>query len=252
MKNLMIRILVVSLFAALFLSFKQPSWETKDYLSWSEKDCKEVLNTSPWVVKTEFSKSSMLGDSNSRMVNRETGGTVGMQVPFDKKEIKTLLEFRVATAKPIKMAFTRLMLLSDPSNQALKEQVQAMVDRAESKIVFHISFSASPADKTVLKDLTDYFANAKLSDFQGNTYLQTSPDAQVPIVDYWASSPQRPNPVFVFPRTDASGKPFFSGQEEQIELRAVLTPTIKSKLEKYEVRVKVYPQLMKFRDQFEM
>ncbi len=252
MKNAMIRILVVTLFAVFFLASKKPSWETRDYLSWSEKDCKEVLNTSPWVVKTEFSKSSMLGDSNSRMINRETGTTGSMQVPFDKNEIKTVLEFRVATAKPIKMAFTRLMLLSDPSNQALKEQVQAMVDRAESKIVFHITFSASPADKTVLKDLASYFANAKLSDFQGNTYLQASPGSQVPIVDYWASSPQRPNPAFVFPRTDASGKPFFSGQEEEVELRAVLTPTIKAKPETYEVRVKVHPQLMKFRDQFEM
>ena len=91
---------VVQLLAADF-------WEMKDYTMWSEKECMKLLRKSPWAFSESFRTTANLGST-------ETG----------VRETTEIIEFRLLTAKPIRMAFGRLQLLQKPNDEALKEKIR--------------------------------------------------------------------------------------------------------------------------------
>lgn len=238
-------------FEALFLvvvvlsiyAFGADFWENKVYTEWSEKDCNKMLTKSPWAFSNRFRRVQNLGSV-------ETG----------ERETAEIIEFRLLSAKPIRAAFAQLQLLQHQGNEGLKAQIDEHVNASVGdKILVQISYRAEPASSGRLQDLHAFFGRANLATFHGNTYLASSDVLNVAISEYLPWNPQRPNAVFVFPRYDENGKPYFTGEEKTISLRSEFKTSPVERSEpgmpsfgttKYKIYIKMKPKDMVFEGEF--
>jgi len=221
-------LIVIPLLAADF-------WEKKEFTEWSEKDCYKLLRKSPWAFSNSFRNTDNLGSTETG--TRETG---------------EIIEFRLLTAKPVRMALGRLQLLSKPNDAAVQEQIMGYINSPPGEqVLVQIGYRNLVGTSPYIQNLAAFFARANLSTFINDTSLSASDNVHVPISDYLPVSNERPNPVFVFPRLAEDGTPHFTGKEKSISLRSVFeTGQIASK--KYKIFVKMKPKDMMFQGQFEM
>jgi len=178
-------------------------WTEKDYTTWSEKECMKLLRKSPWAFSESFRTTANLGST-------ETG----------VRETTEIIEFRLLSAKPIRMAFGRLQLLQQPDNEALKEQISRYVESpSEDEILVQVSCRSIPAGG-FMQNLRAFFARATLSTFTNTTFLISPEGEHVSMIRYLPWNSERPNATFVFPRLAKDGEPYFTGKEKSIALRA--------------------------------
>lgn len=178
-------------------------WEEKDYTTWSEKECMKLLRKSPWAFYESFRTTENLGST-------ETG----------VRETTEIIEFRLLTAKPIRMAFARLQLLQKPNDETLKEQVRRYVEEPPGdEILVQVSCRTIPAGG-FWSHLHAFFARAVLSTFVDTTNLISADGQHIPMIRYLPWTDERPNAVFVFPRLAEDEEPYFTGKEESIVLRS--------------------------------
>jgi len=182
-------------------------WATKEYTEWTEKECKDLLTKSPWVFSNRFVQVSNIG--------RIDVGAHG------ERERVVVFRFRFLSAKPVRMAFAQLQMLQKPGDVELADRMKSLVDSSaelRDQIALQIEFSVDPPSDNALRDIHSFLLNAKLTDFEEDTYLTSSSKVMVRITDYLAPNPNRPNPVFLFPRVNEKSEPFFTGEEKWISL----------------------------------
>ena len=219
---------MISLLAAEF-------WEKKEFTEWSENDCSKLLRKSPWSFSNSFRNTANLGSTDTGV--RETG---------------EIIEFRLLTAKPIRMAFGRLQLLGSPNDEALQKQIMDYVNSPPGdEILVQISYRNLLGTSPYIQNLASFFARANLATFVNDTALASSNDVHVPISNYLPVTGERPNPVFVFPRFAEDGTPHFTGKEKSISLRSEFeTGQVASK--RYKIYIKMKPKDMVYQGKFEL
>jgi hypothetical protein len=231
----------VPLFAAKF-------WEEKDYTSWSDKDCREMLTKSPWAYTNSFGEVPPIGSQTGGIDSRSQG--TGAPT-WGEAESTQVFEFRFLTAKPIRMALARLQLLQRPGNAALLEEVKKYVDAPPEKdIVIQVTYRTFPPGSSAVHDIHSYFIGANLADFRTTTYLASDKAGMISLAAYLGPAPNRSNPSFVFPRLNDKGEPLFTGDEKSISFRSTLQPTVGGLRKKYDIFFKMNPKQMKFQNQF--
>ena len=228
-------------------------WEKKEYSTWSEKECMKLLRKSPWAFHETFRTTANLGST-------ETG----------VRETTEIIEFRLLTAKPIRMAFGRLQLLQKPNDEALKEQISRYVEAPPGdEILVQVSCRTIPAGG-FWSDLHAFFARAVLSTFVETTNLISADGEHIPMIRYLPWTDERPNAVFVFPRLAEDEEPYFTGKEKSIVLRSefdmdnpagprsavigggslTTAETVIGARKKYKIHVKMKPKDMVFQGEF--
>jgi hypothetical protein len=213
-------------------------WEKKVSSTWTEKECRKILTDSPWA----FSKA---------LSSRQT------------------LEFRLLTAKPIRLALDRLQLLNSERDASLDKTVKQYDDpRPGNEIIVQISYR-NPKHKYSIHGLHALFKDLTFADFVSNTFLVSSNGVHVPISKFLPITPQRTLAAFVFPRLDENGNQLFTGQEKSISLISEIVinnrpfesalnpfydPTYSSdwRISKYKIFVEMKPKDMWFDGKFEM
>ena len=123
------------------------------------------------------------------------------------------------------------------------------------EILLQVQYASRQPGLSAIHDIQSYFRRATINDFQANTSL-TSSASKEPIHVLRYESPTEKNPfgLFVFPRFDTSGKPYFSGKEKSITLRSDLKIPIaqRGRAETYSIFVKMEPRKMILLDEFFM
>ncbi len=230
----------VPLFAAKF-------WEAKDFTTWTDKECTEVLSKSPWAFSNSFGEVPPIGDQTAGIERRMDG------IPepnFGAAESTQVFEFRLLTAKPIRMALARMQLLQKPNDPALMEQVMKYVNTPPAKeIVIQIGYRTVPAGSSAVHDIHRYFLGASVADFSSNTSLACKESGVVPIAAYLPPGTNRSFPAFVFPRLDGSGEPNFTAKTKEITFRSEFTPMVGNKRMTYNIFVKMNPKKMMFKQE---
>jgi hypothetical protein len=156
------------------------------------------------------------------------------------------------TAKPVRMALARLQLIQRPQDAALQQQVEAYVNGDPgSEIVVQISYKSIPGASPYIQDLSAFLGRATLAAFRGQTVLVSSEGTTVDLKDYLPWGPNRPNPAFVFPRFDESGKPYFTGEDKSITLRSDFEFPLAFGAREYRLNIKMKPKDMMFQGAFE-
>jgi hypothetical protein len=235
-------------------------WESKDYTAWTGEECQEILSKSPWAIQYSQGHVGNLGGNVARSGGADSvdprsidwGRTEG-ETYGGEREIVNILQFRLLSAKPIRMALGRLQLLEQPGNAAVDEQVAEWVNDPQDRIILQISYFTRPAGASSLRDIDSFFRQASLSDFQANTYLVSSDKKKnVGISAYLKPDDKNSNPVFIFPKTDEAGNPHFTGNEKSITLKSELRLNVLGRQQKYDVYLKMDPKKMRFQQQFAM
>ena len=233
-------LIAVPLFAAKF-------WETKDFTTWSEKECNEIITKSPWAYSNSFGEVPPIGQQTAGIEERSRG--LG-DPNFGEAESTQVFEFRLMTAKPVRMAFARMQLLQKPNDPALMEQVMKYVNTApEKEIVIQISYRSVPTGSSAVQDIHRYFLGANLADFRASTSLASDKSGIVPIAAYLPPAPNRSLPAFVFPRLKESGEPNFTVETKQITFRSEFTPLVGARKMKYDIFVKMNTKQMIFKEE---
>ena len=139
---------------------------------------------------------------------------------------------------------------------AMKDQAEQFVNQpVGNEILIQVQYPARPPGISAIHDIQNFFRRATISDFQGNTFL-TSSESKQPIHISRYEQPNEKNAfgVFVFPRVDPSGKPYFTGKEKSITLRSDLKIPLAQRggSENYSIFVKMEPKKMVFHPEFSM
>src|SRR5215471_17994676 len=78
-------------------------WQTKDYRQWNEKECKKLLEDSPWAQDYTFTRTLI------EPLQRATGERAGESKP----QMSYLAQFR--SALPVRQALIRLQQINNKS-----------------------------------------------------------------------------------------------------------------------------------------
>lgn len=213
------RMLSVCLMLVLFVTvtFAQ---ESKTWTELSEKDAQKILNDSPW-GKTQTEGGSA-GTIRARTTAPATTSPDSIARTLEdqlktsgiKPTMPTNYRVRFLTAKPIREAFARLLLLAqaNPDKQAL-EQLQAFVDGSINEYII----VAVDIERAGFNDLVqNTFKGTTIDKLKDNTYLERKDGKRVSLVDYRIPAKEDGMGIkFIFPRT-IDGKPFLSSENNNV------------------------------------
>jgi hypothetical protein len=223
----------------------KPFWEAKPYDSWSRKECEKVLTDSPWSARHVIGEYGVNSDSFG------TGGGLGTSTQADpavlgggERKIELSFIFSILSARPIRMALTRLSVLENPGAVDSGTMKRNAEDPIPNVILVRIDYTADPSGHPAIRDFELFFQQALLGFFK-TTYLACG-RTRVPIVQYLKPGPQSPRPVFVFPRLDESGRPFFAGRTDPLFLETRLDLRKTGGDRNYEMHLKFDLSKMRF------
>ncbi len=231
-------------------------WEKKEFTSWNEQECQEMLKKSPWVFTIGFGNvGAAVLDPTATTQTEDTAGRASKAGPgyagsatFGERESTQFFDFRLLSARPIKAAILQQQTLRNP---AIKEQVKQIVNaKPGDQIIIQFEYRTEPPGSSALTDIHSYFLHATLADFRTNTYLSSDKVDQLPVKDFLSPNDKRPKPAFVFPRFNDQGEPYFTGKENSLSFRSTFTPDIRGKRQKYDIFIKMNPKEMWFQKDF--
>jgi hypothetical protein len=175
-------------------------WEKKDYPQWTDKECRKLLEDSPWA--THYTISQIFFDR----VTTDTTDRERQQNP--KIEYKV----QIRSALPIKQGIVRLSQINAKYDQLNEEQRKAFDANAETfiagrstdSIVMHVSYSATAQLDD--RDLMRHWHTQTTESLRNVTFLIGSPGERVPLSVYRPGAGESHEFQFVFPRQH-NGRP---------------------------------------------
>jgi hypothetical protein len=142
-------------------------------------------------------------------------------------------------------------MMQRPDDAALREQAAKMgKEPAGKEIIIQVSYRTVPPGSSAIHDLHSYFLQTTWVAFRDSTSLASEKSGIVPVAKYLPPNDKQMNPLFVFPRLNAKGDPYFTGEEKSIALMSEFTPTINGTKQRYKIYVKLNPREMRFQNEF--
>jgi hypothetical protein len=209
--------------------------KSRPWTEWSKKDAEKILNDSAW------GQTQTIGgtDSSSASVVTKTQGAGREDVSRSGESGESMapkgINYRVRflTAKPVREAFARLVVLSQPSaGKELTEQLQGFIDRDFGKYLV-IAFSIDSSDPKMAAGAMAAMTRMNAEMLRGKVYLEKKDGKRIELIDYKPPIADNMGAKFVFER-DLDGQPFLTPESESV--RFVMEPSEKSKVN---VRFKV-------------
>jgi hypothetical protein len=192
---------VVVMLLSAVVAQKQKSWT-----EWTKKDIEKTLNDSAWgQTQTEGGQQSGGGSESAitqvaapraaeRDLNRsgESGET--------KPSAVVKYHVRFLSAKPVRAAFARMVMLSKPqADEALTTQLQGFVDRDFSDYIV-VSVGVEVSDQKMTAPVMRAFSAATTEALKNNVYLERKDGKKLYLMEYRAPAEDGMGAKFVFPR----------------------------------------------------
>lgn len=227
MRTVVSACLVVLMLACLALAQKQKPWT-----EWTKKDVDKTLNDSAWgQTQTEGgSASSQSTDSaitqvaaprsSDRQLSARQGESgEGKPVGYVKYHVRFL------SAKPVRAAFARLVLLSKTQpDEALTTQLQGFIDRDFSEYIV-VSVGVEVGDQKMAGPIMQAFSNANSEALQKTVYLERKDGKKLFLMDYRPPVEDGMGAKFVFKRV-VDGQPFL-GENDSVRFVAQMNEKMK-------------------------
>jgi hypothetical protein len=187
----------------------------KPWNEWNDKEATKLLNDSPWgQTQTEtntsemfFSPTTRTGNSTASGSTNNTGGLSGTNDRNTQgalnQAVNVNFRIRFLTAKPVRQAFARRLILQNPQAEA---QLKAFAEQSSSEwIVVAVDYDGS--DQRFTGRVMQAFNSANLGMLANVTYLERKDGKRIFLQDYKAPQADGLDAKFVFPRTYEE-KPF--------------------------------------------
>jgi hypothetical protein len=177
----------------------------KLWSDWTKDDIDKILNKSPW---------------GHVLTNTDTGemmATLGVQQTSDgsrNQAISWNYRIRFFSAKPIREAFAKQVLLSNPSLKPQQLDNFVNGDYSES-IVVAVAFDST--DRRYLAEREKAFNLATTEQLASTVYLELKSGKHIPLAEYSPPAKDGTGAKFVFPRMNGSS-PFISDEKEVLHL----------------------------------
>ena len=212
MKRLIHLCVAVLMFGSVALAQKKP------WTEWAKKDVDKTLNDSAWgqtqseggsasqqpqqVAAVSSTTAARREDSNISAASRVESGEV-------KPSNQVKYHVRFLSAKPVRAAFARMVLLSQAQpNEALQGQLQGFIGRDFADYIV-VSVGIEVADEKMAAPLMRAFTTATTEALQKNVYLERKDGKKLFLMEYRAPTQDGMGAKFIFQRV-LDGQPFLS------------------------------------------
>ena len=203
MKKLILPVLIVLILATSVFAQKG----AKPWSEWSKDEVDKVLDKSAWghvLTNTDTSEMTV---------------TFGQASPIDGAKNQALswsYRIRFFSAKPIREAFARKVMLANPGLKPQQLERFISGDYSES-IVIAVTFESS--DRRYLAAREEAFKLGTTEQLRNKVYLELKDGRRVELAEYAPPSDDGTGAKFVFPRL-IEGKPFVADEKDVIRFQA--------------------------------
>lgn len=188
--------------------------QQKPWSEWDKKEVDKMLNSSPWgQTQVEADTSEMTVKFG---VNNQPDAANNQALTFNYR-------IRFFSARPIREAFARRVMLAKPEIKAAQLENFVIGDYTEM-IVVAVDFDG--ADRRFTGPIGQIFAGARTSTIKNTTYLERKDGKRIEIERYAPPSSDGTGAKFVFPRM-LNDKPFVSGNDDVLRFVADLGRGVK-------------------------
>jgi len=190
-------------------------WEKKHYSEWSSKQAKQMLDDSPWgkIHRVTIINPTHFGERTFESIG---GGDL-------EREKHILFHIRFLTAKPIRMAVARQMML-ERKGEVDTSLLSRFVEQGDPKyLVLAVALSAKPKGTSAASNFWTALMNLKTSDLKSNTFLNTKSGKRVYLSSYIPPQGNGLGARFLFSRRLPDGKPLVTTDDEEIRFETVIT-----------------------------
>ena len=195
----------------------------KPYAEMSEKEARKLLNDSPWGHTRVYSYTSGAYSPGKYRSGQRTSGTDSSAESLHYLNIRV----RFLSAKPIRQAFSRMMMLGQ-NGQApyqLAAQLKAFTTQDFSNdIVVSVDCDATEA-KNELWEFKMLLSTRSMADLKSNTYLSAK-GQRAYIESFLMPKNDGLGAKFIFPRT-VDGKPAIPADSDEIQFYADISSKYK-------------------------
>lgn len=225
MRRAMTACFVLVIIAGGVVAQKQKPWT-----DWTRKDVEKTLNDSAWGQTQTEGGSSQSSDTSAvtqvaaqraadRQLSRSGESGEGKPVNYVKYSVRFL------SAKPVRAAFARMVLLSrSEPDENLKNQLQTFIDRDFSEYIV-VSVGVQVGDEKMVGPIMRAFSTATTEELQKNVYLERKDGKKLFLMDYRAPVEDGMGAKFIFPRV-VDGQPFLS-ENDSVRFFAQLNEKMK-------------------------
>ena len=188
-------------------------WNKKPYTEWSEKEATKLLNDSPWGQTQVFSDTS---NEFGRGVARGSVGTVDNR-SGDYSAHHLNIRIRFLSAKPIRQAFSRMILLGQKGQ--VPDQLAAQLNAFATQefpdyIIVSVDADANES-KSELREFRTFLDTTSMVDLKPDTYLSAKGQRTF-ITGFQPPKKDGLGAKFIFPRT-VNGKPVIPADSDEIQ-----------------------------------
>ena len=189
-------------------------WHKKEYRQWSEKECRKLLEDSPWAKRYTLSQTLIepLENASSERA-RET-----------RPQISYLAQFR--SASPVRQAVVRLTQINAKYDEMTPEQKAAFDKQSEAflakrfpeTIVLHISYSSNvQADD---REMARHWRSQTAETLKNFVFLIPPDGEKVPLSGYAVTQGAGRELQFEFPR-HIKGRPLVGPEDKTLQVEFI-------------------------------
>lgn len=217
--------------------------KTKPWTEWSEKEAAKILNDSPW-GQTQTEGEESRPEQMSAITQVAAPGSANRQLSREgegpKSSPSRVVRYRMRflSAKPVRGAFARLLLLKRAEvDESLSTQLQGFVERDFSDYVV-VAVTAEAADERLAGSAMQIFTTATTDQLKDKVYLERKDGRRLELADYRPPGPDGMGAKFVFIR-QLEGQPFLNGESDNVRFFAQLHEKMKLNI-RYKVSDMMY------------
>ena len=227
MRTVVSACLVALMFACVAVAQKQKPWT-----EWTKKDVDKTLNDSAWgQTQTEGGASQSSDSAVTQVAAKNSADRQLSARQGESGEAKPVAyvkyHVRFLSAKPVRAAFARLVLLAKAEpDEALTTQLQGFIDRDFSEYIV-VSVGVEVGDQKIAGPIMQAFSGADAEALKKTVYLERKDGKKLFLMDYRPPVEDGMGAKFVFKRV-VDGQPFLS---ENDNVRFVAQMNEKMKLD---------------------
>ena len=190
----------------------QDYWKGKSYREWSEKECREMLQNSPWSRDFTVTDVVIMGTSDSTLSD-------SMQ-PYQKYQV----QFR--SALPVRQAIIRMAQIVQKYDDLKPAQKKQFDQQAESflaqdlsqMVIVYVTWATNMP--TLNLELANEWKSLTTESLKNRVYLYGSKGDKVPLAQFVAPQGAQRSFQFIFPR-QYRGKEILGPEDKSLNLEFV-------------------------------
>ncbi len=187
-------LLLLNLLVVIVAAQSKEFWQAKDYKQWTEKECKKLLENSPWASDYTLKRSRIDSLQGGNIETRAAQNwTVGYRVHF-------------RSAAPIRQAMARQQMLAEKYDQLPPEKKQSFDERIgkflatsfADTVLVHVTYNSNLPDLD--REMARYWQTQTTENLKNTTFLIGSAGQRIPLLRFVVATGAGREFQLAFPR----------------------------------------------------